>query len=116
MQAPITLLLFKFLKNSIADARTLQPGEIAYNTTYLKVHIIISCSNPYVFVIRETCQTWQVSTLLKVTHNDAHLQTLTNVPTKGPLSTPYRIQEMAGTRVQTHGHCDKVRVQINFTL
>ena len=22
---------------------------------YVKVHIIISCSNPYIFVLRETC-------------------------------------------------------------
>ena len=44
-----------------------------------------------------------------------YIQTLINVPTKSQPSTPYKIQEMAWTTVQTYGHCDKVKGQINIT-
>ena len=44
-----------------------------------------------------------------------HTYKVTNVPTKCQPSTPYGIQEMARTRIQTHGHCDKVKVQIKLT-
>ena len=66
------------------------------------------------------CQTWQANTLgqsqsQRSHHDDAHLQILTDVPTKCQPSTPYRIQEMAWTRVQINGHCDKLKGQIKIT-
>ena len=59
---------------------------------------------------------WQVNTLgqsqsYRSHYDDAHLQTLSNVPTKCPPSTPYGIQEMAQTRVQPYGHCEKFKVK-----
>ena len=48
---------------------------------------------------RNMSQIWQVNTLwqsqnLRLNHDDAHLQTLTNVPTKCKPSTPSGIQEI----------------------
>ena len=46
---------------------------------------------------RNMSQIWQVNTLWQsqgeTSHHDAHLHSLTNVPTKCQPSTPYRIQE-----------------------
>ena len=51
---------------------------------------------------RKMSQIWQGNTLWKShswrSHDDAHLHSLTNVPTKCQPSTPYGIQEIAQTR------------------
>ena len=48
---------------------------------------------------RNMSQIWQVYTLWQsqslISHHDAHLRPLTNVPTKRQPSTPYRMQEIA---------------------
>ena len=42
-------------------------------------------------------------------HDFAHLQPLTNVPTKYQLPTPYGFQNIARTRFYTSGHYGKVK-------
>ena len=64
---------------------------------YAKVHIIISCSNPYISIYINMSQTWQVDTLWQRSHNDAHLYPLTSVPIKCQPSANYGIQETART-------------------
>ena len=45
-------------------------------------------------------------------HDVAHLHSLTNVPTKYQLPTPYSFQDIARTSFQTQGHYGKVKGQI----
>ena len=62
-------------------------------------------------------QLWLVNTLWQSQakgHHDAHLHSLTNVPTKCQPSIPYRIQEPRQD-FKTHGQYDKVEGQIKIT-
>ena len=87
------------------------------------MHTIISCSNPYILVIRERCLKYGRRTHFgraKRSHHDAHLHTLTNVPTKCQPSTPYGIKDKAWTKfmvtmtrskVKPRSHHDTAQVQ-----
>ena len=48
-------------------------------------------------------------------HDIAHQHSLTNVPTKYQLPTPYAFQDIAGTRFTGQGHYGKVKGQIKVT-
>ena len=68
---------------------------------YVKVHTIISCSNPYIFVIRESCLKYGRWTYFGRAKVKGHTMMQTynpNVPTKCQPSTPYGIQEIAQTK------------------
>ena len=69
---------------------------------YVKVHIIITFRNPYIFVIREICLKYGRSTHFGRSKVKDHTMTLhtyspTNDPSKNHLSTHYGIQEIAQT-------------------
>ena len=48
-------------------------------------------------------------------HDVAHLQSLSNVPTKYQLPTPYNVKILPGQNFKGQGHYSEVKGQINVT-
>ena len=84
-------------KNSILDACTPQPGEIVFNTMRYRSSETVQRSRCFQSSVSYINMS-HIWPKLKVTHDDAHQHTLTNVPTKCQPSIPYGIQEIAWTR------------------
>ena len=78
-------------KNSIIDARTLC-GEISFNTMTYKSSETVQRSGYFQSSVS------YIKVKSRSHHDVAHLQPLTNVPTKYQLPTPYAFQDIAQTR------------------
>ena len=82
----------------VANAKPKYPPDASGGYNYVKVHIRISCSNPYIFekdvsnmAAEHTLAEQKGHTMM---HTYIYMHHLTNVPTKCQPSTPYGIQEI----------------------